>query len=186
MTHVVCSLTLPDRKPTADRNVMSPTNLDGIIFRAAEKQDVPAMIEVGRKAFLFAFWELSPIEVKRDWVAEDFEGRRYPELWPTARIAVVADRPIGLIGASEDHVDGLWIHPHYHRRGIGTRLMRDAETEACGLGHARMWLECSQYNADAPAFYRAIGYREAGERVEMLSTGIKERLTVFEKVLSVR
>ena len=142
------------------------------------------MIEVARKAFLFAFWELSPIEVIRDWVATDFEGRRYPELWQTARVAVVDDQLIGLIGASDDHVGGLWIHPRCHRRGIGTMFMRDAEAEARKQGHGRVWLECSEYNAGAPAFYRAIGYRQTGERVEMLSTGIEERLTIFEKPLS--
>ena len=64
--------------------------------------------------------------------------------------------------------------------------MRDAETTAREHGHAKLWLETSEYNAGAPAFYRAIGYREAGERVEILSTGIAERLTRFEKTLSVR
>ena len=165
---------------------MSPSNLTGISFRAAEERDLPALIDIGRKAFLFAFWELSPIEVIRDWVAQDFEGRRYPELLPEMRVAVLDDHPVGVIGVKDDYVDGLWIHPHFHRRRIGVRLMRDAEAEARERGHTKMWLESSEYNAGAPAFYRAIGYREAGERVEMLSTGIAERLTRFEKTLSDR
>ena len=165
---------------------MSPSDLTGVTFRAAEESDLPILIEIGRKAFLFAFWELSPIEVIRDWVTSDFEGRQYPELLQEMQVASVDDRPVGVLGAKEDYVGGLWIHPHYHRRGIGTRLMRDAETTAGEHGHAKLWLETSEYNAGAPTFYRAIGYREAGERIEILSTGIAERLTRFEKTLSVR
>ena len=107
------------------------------------------------------------------------------DLWQITRLAVTDDRPVGIIGARDNYVAGLWIHPRYHRRGIGTKLMRDAETAAREHGHDTMWLETSEYNADAPAFYRAIGYSEAGERDGKQSTGIEERLTRFEKALSV-
>ena len=160
------------------------TILKGISFRAAEDRDVPAMIEVGRKAFLFAFWELSPIEVIRDWVAQDFEGREYPNLWPITNLATVDDRPVAIIGVRDNYVAGVWIHPNYHRRGIGSRLMFDAEEESRRNGHGKMWLETSEYNAGAPDFYRAIGYTRVSERRVTLSTGISERLTRFEKALS--
>ena len=161
------------------------TDLKGISFRSAEERDVPAMIEVGRKAFLFAFWELSPIEVIRDWVDQDFEGREYPNLWLITSLATIDDQPIGIIGVRGNYVAGLWIHPNYHRRGIGSRLMFDAEEEARQNGHDRMWLETSEYNAGAPAFYRAIGYTNASERCVTLSTGVSERLNRFEKALPV-
>ncbi len=163
-----------------------PADLDGISFRPAEERDLPAMIDVGRKAFLYAFWELSPIEVIRDWVTKDFEGRHYPELWPRIRLAVAGDRPIGLIGVEGNYVDGLWIHPNYHRRGIGTKLMRDAETNALDQGHTTMSVEYSEFNAGASRFYLAIGYREVSDRTEMLTTGIAERLIRLEKPLSDR
>ena len=67
---------------------MSPSDLTGVTFRAAKEPDLPILIEIGRKAFLFAFWELSPIEVIRDWVTSDFEGRQYPEpAWPCQVVA---------------------------------------------------------------------------------------------------
>ncbi|NKB68482.1 MAG: GNAT family N-acetyltransferase [Candidatus Latescibacteria bacterium] len=156
---------------------------DEVQLRAATEKDIPVLIDIARKAFLSAFWELSPIEVIHDWVADDFEGRCYPERWPRMIVAMMDDKPVGLIEPVDDHISGLWIHPHYHRKGIGTKLLRAGEEVVQQHGHSKVWLMVSCFNAGAPAFYKELGYREVGVETEVLSTGVKEQLTRLEREL---
>ncbi|NKB71478.1 MAG: GNAT family N-acetyltransferase [Candidatus Latescibacteria bacterium] len=158
-------------------------NTDEVQLRAATEEDVLALIDIARKAFLFAFWELSPIQVLRDWVADDFEGRCYPERWPRMIVATVCGKPVGLVEPVDDHISGLWIHPHYHRQGIGTQLLQAGEEVVRQHGHSKVWLMVSCFNAGAPMFYRALGYHKVGVETEILSTGIEEDLTRFERDL---
>lgn len=56
------------------------------------------------------------------------------------------------------HLDLIWVHERFQRRGIGTRLMRHAEEKAhmLGLNGIETWTQSWQ----APEFYRKLGYQE--------------------------
>ena len=50
----------------------------------------------------------------------------------------------------------LWVHPRERRKGLGRRLMQEAEQEACSRGCETIILET--YDAQAVAFYQKLGY----------------------------
>jgi GNAT superfamily N-acetyltransferase len=58
-------------------------------------------------------------------------------------------------------IDLLWVDEPARRRGIGTALMRAAESEA----RERGWQVCflSSWTFQAPGFYRRLGYEPFGE-----------------------
>jgi ribosomal protein S18 acetylase RimI-like enzyme len=58
-------------------------------------------------------------------------------------------------------VKTLWIDEPLRGRGLGTRLMRSAETEARRRGATQMVL--STHSFQAPAFYRRLGFEVVGQ-----------------------
>ncbi|MET0153496.1 MAG: GNAT family N-acetyltransferase [Candidatus Binatia bacterium] len=59
------------------------------------------------------------------------------------------------------HVKLLWVEERRRGGGLGTRLMAMAEREARARGATQMLLETHSFQA--PAFYRRLGFRVAGE-----------------------
>ena len=58
------------------------------------------------------------------------------------------------------YVDILWVHQDHRRKGIGTKLLKEAEREAMGRGCHHAHLETMSWQA--PAFYQKHGYEVAG------------------------
>jgi GNAT superfamily N-acetyltransferase len=52
----------------------------------------------------------------------------------------------------------LYVRPAWRRRGVGRRLLESAETYARSAGVEQLILLTGLGNADAQAFYRALGY----------------------------
>lgn len=153
-----------------------PGNMDDESFdiRPARAEDVPALIDLTRRAWLSGNCELAPIEAVRHWVAEDFESRWYAEEWHRVHLALVGGRPAGLVLVEEAEVGGLWVHPSFQRRGIGSRLMDLGEDAIRTAGHAQARLQYSEWNVAAPLFYRARGYVESGSFSDMF--GVERRV----------
>jgi ribosomal protein S18 acetylase RimI-like enzyme len=77
---------------------------------------------------------------------------------------------VGAVIAGWDGVRG-WIYhlavtPSQRRRGIATRLMRDAEATLRALGCPKINLQVRATNQGVVAFYRALGY-QVEERLSM-------------------
>ena len=77
-------------------------------------------------------------------------------------VAEQEERLIGVGGWSPDSLDAdlawiryLFVHPEATRRGIGRRLVEQAERSACGAGRPRLRVWSS---LNAVGFYRAVGY----------------------------
>jgi GNAT superfamily N-acetyltransferase len=58
-------------------------------------------------------------------------------------------------------VRSLWVHEHWRRKGLGTRLMAAAEAEARARGAAQM--VTSTHSFQAPGFYRRLGFESVGQ-----------------------
>ncbi len=54
------------------------------------------------------------------------------------------------------HVDILWVDSGYRGRGLGARLLEQAEAESLALGISRGYLETTSFQARA--FYEKMGY----------------------------
>jgi putative acetyltransferase len=74
-------------------------------------------------------------------------------------------RLVAFVGVSGERMEALFVHPSFHRVGIGRRLARHAVVE---LGATAV--DVNEQNEAAVAFYRRIGFAVEG-RSEVDSTG---------------
>ena len=58
------------------------------------------------------------------------------------------------------YVDILWVHENYRNKGIGSRLLREAEQEAVRRGCHHVHLDTMSWQA--PEFYKKHGYEVIG------------------------
>lgn len=63
-------------------------------------------------------------------------------------------------GDTDAYVGELVVTPAWSRRGVGRRLMQEAENWARSYGHSRLTLETGSANASARPFYESMGYLE--------------------------
>jgi ribosomal protein S18 acetylase RimI-like enzyme len=80
--------------------------------------------------------------------------------------------PIPLTRASFD-LYWIVVHPSAQRRGLGRRLMAEAEAAIAGLGGSAVYVDTSTRPQYAPtrAFYRRLGYREAATFPDFYAPG---------------
>lgn len=60
----------------------------------------------------------------------------------------------------DDFIDALHVPSAFQRRGIGRRLLIRAERDIAEKGFRQVRLETDTFNAQAQAFYKALGYIE--------------------------
>jgi putative acetyltransferase len=97
---------------------------------------------------------------------------RYRRAMAEGEIIFVAERGPRIVGFSAlegDQVQAVYVHPQFARRGVGTLLLRAVEAEARDRGIVELRLSAS---LTAVPFYRSLGYRELGNTMHPLSTGI--------------
>ena len=58
------------------------------------------------------------------------------------------------------YVDVLWVHENHRHKGIGSKLLREAETEALCRGCHHVHLDTMSWQA--PEFYKKHGYEVIG------------------------
>ena len=88
-----------------------------------------------------------------------------PSDWrPIGVFARLADQVVGGLygetGRGFLQIDNFWLAPTHRQQGLGTRLLRAAESEARGRGCHSAWL--STYDFQARPFYERHGYRLFG------------------------
>jgi ribosomal-protein-alanine N-acetyltransferase len=83
-------------------------------------------------------------------------------------VALVGGDVVGYIGCmlvvGEGHITTVGVAPEWHRRGIGTRLLHRAASEAREQGATSLTLEVRVSNHGAQELYRAFGFVPAGIR----------------------
>lgn len=73
-------------------------------------------------------------------------------------LALAPDGAIqGFIGLSGPKIEALFIHPDWHRKGVGRRLI----DHALAL-HPHLMVDVNTQNPGAVAFYEALGFLEVG------------------------
>lgn len=154
----------------------------GPTLRPAAESDVPTLIEVARRAWLSAFAQTAPFEILQAWFQQNREPSWYAVHWAAMTVGLLDGAVVGLIQPAGDQVNGLWVLPAVHSRGVGTALLLHAERQIRQAGHSRSWLTCSAYNRSAERFYLARGYRTTRRMTEQFG-GIAEPMLVMEKLL---
>lgn len=85
------------------------------------------------------------------------------EIWVTLN---ESEEPVGFIGMSGKHIEMLFIDPAFHKKGLGSRLIRHVES----LKGARLTVDVNEQNPGACAFYQKYGFVQIG-RSELDGSG---------------
>ena len=86
------------------------------------------------------------------------------QIWVAMQDRELAGVVASRVGAGEAEILNLVVAPAWRGKGIGRRLMETALEEAVSAGVRRVFLEVRESNAGARAFYRGLGFAEAGRR----------------------
>ncbi|MEP3033411.1 MAG: GNAT family N-acetyltransferase [Pseudoruegeria sp.] len=69
-------------------------------------------------------------------------------------------KPEGFISLLQSEIAGLFVHPNFHRLGIGTTLLNWAKAE-----HSELCVEVFTSNTPARAFYTRQGFQRRAKRL---------------------
>ena len=139
-------------------------------IRQIREPDIDGFYEtfaiVCRERRYLAFLDPPPIEQTRAFVRRNIETGN-PQL-----VAIDGPTVAGwcdVVAPGRDvmnHVGilGIALHPDWHGRGLGERLMRDAIEAAWSFGLRRIELGVFSHNVRAQALYRKLGFAEEGIR----------------------
>lgn len=109
---------------------------------------------------------------------------------PQNELCWVATVPGEVVGVSRvvyepeaNHLQTLYVHPQYFRKGVGSALWRHVQSRGQPGKPWTLWV--TDYNSRAQAFYRAMGFVETGESMYeerfMLQSGLNFRQIKMQK-----
>jgi putative acetyltransferase len=124
-----------------------------IAIRRSRPEDGQRAIDIWRAAVDATHHFLTLADrAEIDELVRDFLPRT--EMWLAAD---EADRPIAFTIASEGRMEGLFVDPAYHGRGVGRALVTHALTEGSAL-----MTDVNEQNPAALAFYEHLGFVRIG------------------------
>lgn len=134
-------------------------------LRRGRPNDGSDLLRVHRSAILAAQGRGYGQEQLESWV-DGLLAERYAEAMTTAEedflVAVSGHGSVvGFCSHHDDRVIGLYVDPDWSGRGIGSTLLRAAESRIAEQGHRECGLEAA---LPAVTFYESLGYRRVGER----------------------
>lgn len=125
-----------------------------MLIRAFRQGDENAVVALWRECGLTRPWNDPARDIARKMTVQ-------PELF---LVGLVDDKIVAtLMAGYEGHrgwVNYLAVAPQCRRRGFGRVLMQEAEGRLLALGCPKVNIQVRNSNAEALAFYRAIGYAQ--------------------------
>ena len=142
----------------------APGSADPLLVRAATEQDatgVAALLDV-----LGYPCTREEARVRLEHLAEDHDQQvlvadRHGSLYGLLALDLMYYLPLGALTC---RITAIAVADTEQRRGIGKRLLREAEQRARAAGAARVELTSAMHREDAHAFYRACGYEDSAVR----------------------
>ena len=128
--------------------------MQGMIRRTLPS-DMGAVARLFAEASVAASWSVP------EWAQLQGLGIR---MWVAIEQQDIAGAVASREAADEAEILNLAVARDWRRRGIGRRLMEAALEGAVAAGVRRVFLEVRESNAGARAFYRRLGFAEAGRR----------------------
>lgn len=103
-----------------------------------------------------------------------FFRERFVETWPRMRIAIDAERILGVALVTDGHLDMLFLDPATIGKGVGAALLRDVEERGART------LECFRDNHTARRFYERHGWRKVSD-YDREFVGCQRSFVAYEK-----
>ncbi|MCU0830433.1 MAG: GNAT family N-acetyltransferase [Rhizobiaceae bacterium] len=166
--------------------------MDPFFVRTATPDDIPAIAELLAETWRDTYVEWFGAEkveaIIADWHSPAALARKIA--LPNGEMLVADDgaQMGGVAFASIDRdtktvtLHQLYVHPRFHRRGIGQALF--AEMETCFDDADRMVLEVEPRNQGAIAFYEAHGFLRGGIAEHCGQAGSGMQALAMEKALN--
>ena len=111
-----------------------------------------------QKASLLETYELFLGRVAIDeFIAAGQVEDYFDEHWRDATVAICAGDVVGVAVLVDGLLDLIWVRPRSRSQGIGSALLRAAESKA-GVGSDELTLEVWEVNRRAVAFYEREGF----------------------------
>ena len=130
---------------------------DAPSLRLARAQDAPAIARLSRDQIETGLgWTYDAAKVARLIADPDVAALVAADARELAGFALMQ------FGDEHAHLVLLAVHPRWRRQGVARRLMGWLLASARTAGMARLSLELRVGNAGARAFYRALGFEDAG------------------------
>jgi ribosomal protein S18 acetylase RimI-like enzyme len=129
--------------------MVQAAGMASVVIRGARRADAEQVAEV----FLLASACMGYLprthtdEQTRGWLADDVLPRQ------RVHVATIAGTVVGFAATHEGWLHHLYVDPAWHRRGIGTALLR---TACDGRDHVQLWV--FQANDGARRFYTRHGF----------------------------
>lgn len=109
-------------------------------------------------------WSASPGASR--WSARDVLhlARNGTRIWVSQEEGRIVGAAALRTAGDETEVLNLGVAPSWRNRGLGRELMKAAIRDANHAGATKVFLEVRESNLGAQAFYKALGFTEAGRR----------------------
>lgn len=148
-----------------DRDIETAAKLIHRCWHDAYRRHLPPRLLSGRT---LDFWS-------------DYLAQRLTRTW----FARIGDRPAGIVSASSNCIDDLWVLPRYRKRGLGGQLLAAVLNDMAERGFQHAQVGCEDFNQDTLAFFRHSGWIELGrEPLLGLVPGRQIEAVVFSKSLA--
>jgi putative acetyltransferase len=136
-----------------------PKNMLTILIRPYKASDVSSLVSLFRASVRgIAARDYDPSQI-RAWAPDTIDKEKFGHRRESKAtwVAEVEDRIGGFSDlASDGHVDSLYVHPDFQRRGVARALLQYVEQEARAIYVRRLYTEASI--TARPAF-EAVGFR---------------------------
>lgn len=143
-----------------------------VTVRNALEEDVPALVEIGVRAWEQAVVGVADLQVRREYARNAFQ-QFLGGHWLRASVVDLAGGPAGWAAreALDDEISDLWVDPPQQKKGVGAALLAAMEAEIVAAGFEAARLQTHARNTAAVGFFQKHGYS-----VNWLSIDYSERL----------
>ena len=146
-----------------------------VTLRFAKPGDAPDMAEVHARSWEAAYKDIIPMEYikAKNATRHELYQRIITDENTTQHVIRVDDKTVGIMGFGEPKDDdaddsyyelhGIYLHPDYYRKGIGTQAVNFAFDKARRLGkrYMNVWVLTENYNSIN--FYKKCGFAADGK-----------------------
>jgi putative acetyltransferase len=149
-----------------------PTSLH---FRLADPSDVTVLFDIRQAAIRrLTLTHLSECEAaawaERGGIPRVEQAIAKDEVW----VATLGAQIVGWLHRAANSIEGLYVSPTAARQGVGTALVRLAESHIAQRGHQIVVLKSS---LNAVGFYLRLGYAFAGAQCSSAAVAMSKQVT---------
>ena len=129
--------------------------MSSMVIREAREIDMGAIAKLCQNSLMSIYEGLMVPGKSMPWTEGDDVEKYIRGNWPSMRVAWAEDQLVGLIAINRNHIDILWVSEQARQKGIGLKLLDDAE-QSLASRYAEMTAEC--LNEASVTFFQKRGY----------------------------